>query len=74
MFFQTIKFLNSNGIGTGIHYPIPINEQESFLQQKNENFYNTNKFANSILSIPIYPELNDEEIKKIVRTINEYKS
>lgn len=68
-----IKYLNGENIQTLIHYPIPINKQESFMWQKNETFHNTCSFANSILSIPIYPELKDEEIKKIVRTINEYK-
>ena len=69
-----IKYLDEKNIQTLIHYPIPINRQESFMWQKDEIFANTNIFANSILSIPIYPELKNEEIKKIVRTINEYKS
>jgi len=68
-----IKYLEDRGIQTLIHYPIPVNKQESFMSQKDEIFPSTNIFANSILSIPIYPELKTEEIEIIVRAINEYK-
>lgn len=69
-----INHLLKNDIQTLIHYPIPIHRQKAFLWQKEESFKHSVKFANSILSIPMYPELYESEIKKIVITINEFNS
>ena len=71
---KMIKYLNGKNIQALIHYPIPINKQESFKWQKDENFDNTKKFTNSILSIPIYPDLKKKEMEEIVRAINGYKN
>lgn len=38
-----------------------------------EELESSNRFSSSILSIPIYPELNKKEIEKIVSTINRFK-
>jgi len=62
--------LDSNRIQSLIHYPKPINKQKAFHYQKNENLINSEKFANEILSIPIHPNLNMKQIKKIVTSIN----
>jgi len=66
--------LNNNGIQTLIHYPIPINKQRAFSFQKDEYLTNSERFADEILSIPIHPKLRQEELKKIVKCIKEFKS
>lgn len=69
------KFLARNKIQTMIHYPQPIFEQKAykFLGYRVKDLPITKKVSQEILSLPIYPELEKEEIKKIIKTINEYK-
>lgn len=66
-------YLQANNIQSYIHYPLPINMQSAYPCQKKERLENSNKFASSILSIPIYPELKMFEIEYIVDTINKFK-
>lgn len=70
-----VEYLKSREIQTFIHYPIPIHQQKGFPQGKNqttERYPNTERFASEILSIPIYPELKEENREKIVKKINEF--
>lgn len=69
-----IKYLSENKIGHGIHYPHPIHLQPAykFLKYKKGDLPNTETFANDIVSLPIFPELNNVEIEYIVSVINAY--
>jgi len=68
------KFLNENGIGTGLHYPIPLHLQPCFkdLGYKKGDFPVAEQLAESGLSLPIYPELTDEQIGYVVEKIHEF--
>jgi len=68
------EFLLSKGIDTKIHYPIPIHLQEAakYLGYKKGDFPVTEKQAETILSLPIYPELTDEQVDYIANTITEF--
>lgn len=57
-------FLWERGIGTGIHYPVPIHLQGSaqFLGYREGDLPVTEKVAHEILSLPMYPELTDEQV------------
>jgi dTDP-4-amino-4,6-dideoxygalactose transaminase len=61
---ELMKYLDENGISTGIHYPIPLHLQGalSYLGYKKGDFPTAEKQANEILSIPMYPELTEEQI------------
>ncbi|MBN3039008.1 MAG: DegT/DnrJ/EryC1/StrS family aminotransferase [Candidatus Omnitrophica bacterium] len=65
------RYLKENGIFTGIHYPIPIHLQPAFsdLGYKKGEFPVTEKVAGEILSLPMYPELRDEQIEYVVKKI-----
>ena len=67
------EYLLQNSIQTLIHYPIPINQQKAFLFQKDEKFINTEQFCKEILSIPMYPELEFDEVEKIIKIINQFE-
>jgi len=70
-------FLKENGIGTGLHYPIPLHLTEAYthLGYKKGEFPVTEKLANEILSLPMYPELSEAQINYICEKIKVfYKS
>ena len=68
------EFLASRGIATGIHYPIPIHLQQAYkdLGYKKGDFPVTEKYAKEILSLPMFPELKESEIKYIVDSIRDF--
>lgn len=59
------KVLRLNGVSTGIHYPIPIHLQKAYshLGHKKGDFAITEGCADRILSLPMFPELTETEIK-----------
>ncbi len=65
------KYLNQNGIPTAVHYPIPLHLQECFkyLGYRKGDFPVAEKIANEILSIPMNPYLEDNEIDYICNCI-----
>lgn len=71
------KYLKEHGIFTGIHYPIPIHQQQAFawLGYQTGDFPETEQAVTEILSLPMFAELSEEEIERIVNTIHDfYKS
>lgn len=71
---QLVDYLQKSSIQSFIHYPIPVNRQKAFEWQKDEIFENSVNFADSILSLPIYPGLQKLDIEHIIQTINEFKT
>lgn len=65
--------LGDEGIATGMHYPIPLHLQKaySYLGYKAGDFPVTEEVAQEILSLPMFPELREEEIFRIVKTLKE---
>ncbi len=68
------KYLEEKGIGTAIHYPVPIHLAPSmkFLGYKKGDFPEAERACEEILSLPIFPELTDEEVGKIAETISQF--
>ena len=68
------KFLKDNGIATGIHYPIPIHLQEAYstFGWKKGDFPVTEKVADEILSLPMFPEVTEEQILYVSRKIKDF--
>jgi len=69
------NYLEKEGVKTMIHYPIPIHLQEAYkdLNYKESSFPVAEKFAKEIISLPVFPQLKDEEVKRIVEVINNYE-
>ncbi len=59
------------GIGVGIHYPIPLHLQPAYasLGYRRGDFPETEKAADSILSLPIYPEMTDGQREYVVQQL-----
>jgi dTDP-4-amino-4,6-dideoxygalactose transaminase len=70
---KLLEHLHKHQIQSLIHYPIPVNCQKSFLDQKDEIFENSAMFADVILSLPIYPGLSKYDINKVTKNVNEFK-
>ena len=68
------KYLNENDIATGLHYPVPLHKQECFkdLGYQNGNFPVTEELAETGLSLPMFPELKDEQINYVADKIKEF--
>ncbi len=65
--------LRERGIGTLIHYPIPLHVQPAFaeLGGRKGEFPVAEKAAGEILSIPLYPEMTDAQVEAVIRAIRE---
>lgn len=68
------KFLTGKGISFGIHYEFPIHLQKAyaFLDIPKGSLPNTEANAKKILSLPLFPELIDEELDYITTTLNDF--
>jgi len=67
------KTLSERGIQTGIHYPIPVHLQKAYadLGYRSGDFPHSEKAANEVLSLPMYPELSDENIEIVSAAVRE---
>ena len=68
------KYLADNNIGTIIHYPVPPHQSEAYQYLKIEkgSLPITEKYADSVLSIPIYTGMLEEEQKYVIDKINAF--
>jgi len=68
------EYLKENGIGTGLHYPIPLHLQRAYahLGYKKGDFPVAERLADEILSLPIYPELSEEQIEYVCQKIKDF--
>lgn len=69
------NYLREHDIGTMIHYPIPphLSEAYSYLGHHEGDFPIAEKYANEVLSLPMYNGMADDEIKEVVRVINSFR-
>ena len=67
------SYLEKNGIGTVIHYPIPPHKQECYKEWNNLSFSITEYIAGHELSLPIGPAISIEEVKEVIKAINKWK-
>jgi dTDP-4-amino-4,6-dideoxygalactose transaminase len=70
------KHLAKSGIGTGIHYPVPLHMQEAYrnLQYPIGSFPVCERVAAEILSLPMYPQLRPDQIERVVGEVAAFLS
>jgi dTDP-4-amino-4,6-dideoxygalactose transaminase len=68
--------LKTKGISTGIHYPIalPNLKAYAYLNHQEHDFPEAAKAAGEILSLPMFPELSDEQISYLAQAVKEFYS
>lgn len=69
------KYLSQNGVGTLKHYPIPMHEQECYkdLCIKHGELPIAEEISRTVLSIPMYYGITEQEINYVINTINKFK-
>ena len=72
---RLIQYLDEKGIGTIIHYPIPphLSEAYGYLGYGEGSFPITEKCAKTVLSIPMYVGMTEEEQTQVIEAINAFE-
>jgi len=66
-----LEIMSQHGIQCGIHYPIPLHLQKAYayLGYHEGNFPNAEAIAKKIISLPMFPEITEEQIDYISATL-----
>lgn len=66
-----MKELGARGIGTAIHYPVPIHLQDAyaFLGLKRGSLPISERAAEEIVSLPMFPELTEQQVETVIRGV-----
>jgi dTDP-4-amino-4,6-dideoxygalactose transaminase len=67
-----MTYLREQGVDTKIHYPVPIHLQKAaaYLGYKKGDFPVTEKQCETILSLPVFPQLDNEQVDYVIEKIN----
>jgi dTDP-4-amino-4,6-dideoxygalactose transaminase len=66
---RLIRELAAQGIGSRIHYPIPIHRQPAFAGFQTEQLEHTERACSEIMSIPIGPELSERDRDRVIEAL-----
>lgn len=66
------EHLTENGVGTDIYYPVPLHQQECFADIKGNALPSSECAARETIALPIFPELEDEQIEYVANTIIDF--
>lgn len=66
------QYLTDNGIQTLIHYPMPPHKQGAYKAMNNDLYPITEQIHNEVLSLPISPVMELEEVERVVEMINNW--
>lgn len=71
---ELVNYLDKEGINCIIHYPVPIHLQDAYreLGHREGDFPVAEKVAREIISLPMYPELTEEEISEVANKIKKF--
>jgi dTDP-4-amino-4,6-dideoxygalactose transaminase len=69
-----IDFMNGQNVFPGLHYPVPCHLQKAFglLGYQSGDLPNAEYLSEHCVSLPLFPELTDQEMNKVIDTINNY--
>ena len=68
------EYLKNGGVGSSIHYPLSLHLQNAYqcLDYKTGDFPNAEECAEGVLSLPMFPELTNQEIEYVCEKIREW--
>ena len=69
-----MAYLKEQGIGTGIHYPVPLHLQKAYqhLGYQQGDFPICEKVAREIVSLPMFPQLQSDQQQRVVTAVAEF--
>lgn len=69
-----VKYLNENDIPCGVYYPIPLHKQKAYTDDRyhEADFKVTNDLVNTVISLPMHTELDDDQIDYIALKIKTF--
>lgn len=69
-----MQFLRDRGIGTAIHYPVPVHLQPAYRGRLGDvgSLPKTERAAQEIVSLPMYPELSEVDVRSVAQAIREF--
>ena len=67
---RIIKNLISNKIGFGIYYPKPLHYYSHLSKYSHNDLKISESLAEKVLSLPVHPALKNNDLQKIVETVN----
>lgn len=67
------QYLTDNGVQTIIHYPTPPHKQPAYQEWNDRTYPITEEIHKTIISLPMSPVMTDDEVKEVVRVVNEWK-
>jgi dTDP-4-amino-4,6-dideoxygalactose transaminase len=66
------EHLNNSGIGTAVYYPVSLNRQRCFTELGAGSFPESESAAREVLALPIFPELEDDEVELVVGAVSAF--
>ena len=68
---EAIEYLKMREIQAGIHYPIPVHLQPAYINRVRTaaNMSITETLSEEVLSLPMYPELESQQVGEVVRVL-----
>lgn len=61
--------LREQGIGALVHYPVPVHQQPAYRNRTNVTLPETERAAREVLSLPMFPQLTDEQVEHVCQAI-----
>ncbi|MGB0887711.1 MAG: DegT/DnrJ/EryC1/StrS family aminotransferase [Vicingaceae bacterium] len=71
---ELIAFLKEKGIPAMVYYPVPLHQQKAYVRPefKDENYPVTMELCQSVISLPIHTEMDEEQLQYIIESVKEY--
>lgn len=65
-------YLNNEGVRALVHYPVPVHQQPAYMSSVMHELRETERAAQEVLSLPMYPELTDKEQRIVIRSLQQF--
>jgi perosamine synthetase len=69
---KMVLFLRKQGIGASVHFDPPVHQHPAYADSQHISLSVTEKVAKTILTLPMFPQLTQSQLKKMVTSIKEY--
>jgi len=70
---ELLVHLRENGVDAGIHYPVPVHRQPAFSDSRSDaDLSATDALAGEILSLPMYPELTEDQVSHVADLVRAF--